>query len=393
MDKKNLTWQIYLGLEEEVINLSKYVLFSDTTTKYDFHRKRVHTVDNPHLLETYSPHIADLLVRCCVEIEALAKELYTANGGSKQTDSKDTFFDTDCLDYLNNQWQIGEKVVYVSNPYFNFEKDENRVLIPLHNAEKRSKTYWTKAYQAVKHNRYNSLYMGNIKALLQAMGALYLLNIYHRDISLNSKYFEYNNLDMSFGSKIFSIALPHEDYLINVINGTVYTEILKGKKSPYIIKFSDNSYKKIHESKNSSFQKIREYLISQKELNEPDFLLQLQKRNEEVSKNPRDRLIMFWELGKYRINKKIPKDLPFEQRKALFISTPEWKGKIRMANNHLKENELTEENIQSEIDRAGTLAGMELETRFENIWMPFAFQEGYCDIVLDKNNVRYPELK
>lgn len=34
-------------------------------------------------LETFSPHIADLLVQCCVQIEAVSKELYFDNGGTK----------------------------------------------------------------------------------------------------------------------------------------------------------------------------------------------------------------------------------------------------------------------------------------------------------------------
>lgn len=52
-------------------------------------------------------------------------------------------------------------------------------LTPLKKADERSKTVWSKAYQAVKHDRYNSLYQGNIKALLHSEAALYLLNIYY----------------------------------------------------------------------------------------------------------------------------------------------------------------------------------------------------------------------
>ena len=75
-------------------------------------------------------HIADLLVRCAMEIEALSKELYWENGGTKVYDDlgvePQLFFDTDCLDYLNSIWDLSEKQVLVSSPRFNFERDERK---------------------------------------------------------------------------------------------------------------------------------------------------------------------------------------------------------------------------------------------------------------------------
>ena len=52
-------------------------------------------------LDVYSMKIADLLVRCAVEIESLSKELYWSNGGQKQYDlngnERKLYFDTDCI--------------------------------------------------------------------------------------------------------------------------------------------------------------------------------------------------------------------------------------------------------------------------------------------------------
>ena len=50
---------------------------------------------------------------------------------------------------------------------------------------------------------------------------------------------------------------------------------------------------------------------------------------------------------------------------------------------------ITEENIQAEIDLAGILAGMELEQVFDNEKMIKSFNEGYCELVLDKGDVKY----
>ena len=98
---------------------------------------------------------------------------------------------------------------------------------------------------------------------------------------------------------------------------------------------------------------------------------------------------IFCELCIYRINKKLPSTLPFNERKELFISSPEWNGKTRMQNNHLKESELTAENIQFEIDLAGKLAGFELQKKFYTPKIVKSVNEGYCELVLDKGNVKY----
>lgn len=52
-------------------------------------------------------HIADLIVRCAVEIESLSKELYCRWGIMEPVDSegnkRDLYFDTDCLALLEQR--------------------------------------------------------------------------------------------------------------------------------------------------------------------------------------------------------------------------------------------------------------------------------------------------
>ena len=105
-------------------------------------------------LETFSPHIADLLVRCCVQIEAISKELYHDEGGQKPRGSNSILFDEDCLKLIDIRWETHKKSVLVVAPFFNLIKEENTVLRPLKEAHKRQGTYWEKAYQAVKHDRF-----------------------------------------------------------------------------------------------------------------------------------------------------------------------------------------------------------------------------------------------
>ena len=70
----------------------------------------------------FSPYIADLLIRCCVQIEAISKELYYDNGGTKQRGDKNLFFDEDCLKLIDIKWAIHDKRVLVVAPFFNLTK-------------------------------------------------------------------------------------------------------------------------------------------------------------------------------------------------------------------------------------------------------------------------------
>ena len=123
MNKADLYWQVYLNLENEVLTLSKYVEFADNQTVVDKKTGQTKIVLIDSQLSTYSSHIADLLVRCCVEIEALSKELYFDNGGVKSRGVNDVYFDSDCIGLLNKKWNIGNKTVVISASNFNLSED------------------------------------------------------------------------------------------------------------------------------------------------------------------------------------------------------------------------------------------------------------------------------
>lgn len=146
MKEYNLYWSVYKNLEKEFLELTNFIHFSDDQ------------------LKVYSMHIADLIVRCSIEIESISKELYFELGGERNPldengDKRDLYFDTDCLDLLENKWHITKKNVIVSAPTVYFSNESNRVFTPLHKANKRgsSGSKWKQAYQAVKHDRKESL--------------------------------------------------------------------------------------------------------------------------------------------------------------------------------------------------------------------------------------------
>lgn len=264
MKKFNNFWPIYKNLEEETLQLTKYIQFSDDQ------------------LDVYSMHIADLIMRVAVEIEALSKELYKDNYGSDMFDEngkkRNLFFDTDCIKYLNDNWGICNREIMVSCSNFYFTKNENRIIKPLkranYNGDKSA--LWNRAYQAVKHDRRNNLMKGNIGNLIKSLGALYILNIYYRDDK-----FEYGTplapdkfFDNRLGSDIFSATFIDASKALIGADATD-ASILDDEKAKLdsalcIIKYTDEAWKNMHKA----FEDYNNSLL--KDLVEsPKFLQQL----------------------------------------------------------------------------------------------------------------------
>lgn len=74
MNKSEIFWQTYLNLEKEVLEVTKYIFVTDEIQLSS--KEGTQNAPCNSQLETFSPFIADLLVNCCVQIEAISKELY-----------------------------------------------------------------------------------------------------------------------------------------------------------------------------------------------------------------------------------------------------------------------------------------------------------------------------
>lgn len=217
----NLYWPIYKNIENELILLSNQIHFDDKQ------------------LNVYSIKISELLIRCAVEIEAISKDLFFRVGGTVPPDGT-LYFDTHCLQLLEERWLLSRKTLILSASNFYFENRENRIITPLLNANRRGKCDWKKAYQAVKHNRTNDLQQGNIKNLLKALGALFILNIYYKNIVYNLERDNTGtNFIMSLGSDIFNIKLHRwagYDGNHNYIKKNDFEECM------YIVKETDKTF-------------------------------------------------------------------------------------------------------------------------------------------------------
>lgn len=374
MKKSELFWQTYLNLEKEAIDLSKYIFFTDT--KITTSGNGIVAQSYNAQLEAFSPYIADLLVRCCVQIEVISKELYFDNGGSKCREDRDIYFDEDCLKLVDMKWQTHKKVVMVTAPSFDFTKEENYILRPLREAHKRQGTYWERAYQAVKHDRYSSLYKGNVKAFLNALAALYLLNIYYRNDSWTIKYCDIATIDFSLGSTIFSVKRP-------TLGQIWYDNNPKGSDSPFIIKYKDEDFRRIEKMQQEDNKALHNYWNSQPEQQEEAFQEYLICEIDLAKNDPTHTTAALQLLSKYRLRKKISRNLPFSERKSILLSSEEWKNVKEMNPDLVHENDISEETIDHEIEHIGTLEGIFLEKRIKRFqWIPYATNRATCEIYI-----------
>lgn len=361
MKKSDIFWQTYLNLESSLVDLGKYVLISDVSSSEGWRNQ----------LDVFSPYIADLLVSCCVQIESISKELYFNLGGTKERGSVDLYFDEDCLKLVDITWNVSRKVVHVVSPIFYLTKEENKVLHPLKNSGKRKGIYWEKAYQAVKHDRYESMPKGNIRALIGAMSALYLLNIYYRNDSWLTNCGALSSFDWSMGSSVFSILPPSTDRLWYG-NEPIISD------SPFVASFTDEGYSRIKRIQDKEKEAIHDYLLNQPEMNDPEFLKWMQ----EVKSQNKDANVGV-ELAIYRINKNIPSTLSFEEKKNLLLKSQEWALQMTRDEKSYKADELNDDNIQSIIEDCGRFFGlikMRSIQKFE--WVPLVMDEKICKVYI-----------
>ena len=236
----NLYWPVYKRLENEVLECANYIFFSDNQ------------------LKVHSLVIGNLIVRCAIEIESLAKELYVREGGNpdlldEEGKKRDLYFDTDCLEFLNQKWNICEKKVSISSTDMFFE--EFRELKPLKKSNKRgtSGSKWKQAYQNIKHDRVNQIKkFANVENLMNALAALFILNIYYSDEDFwteepMSKKREYREDIFSSIFTVKRVDATHITMAVEMGDGGISDlnsdDVLE---SIYIEKFTDMAFENIH---------------------------------------------------------------------------------------------------------------------------------------------------
>ncbi|GEM_PF-4072313 len=187
----NLYFPVYKQIETEVIGLASSIYFADDQ------------------LSVYSLKIAELILRCAVEIESLVKDIYRNN--IKEEPEKPGA----CLKWMDDNWKISNKEVFIVSPVFHI--DSFRVIKPFDYKDKSPEDFYS-SYCAIKHDREKNLSKANLNTLIRSLAALYILNIYF----LGERFYlgedqHASKLDKSAGSQVFVFSVAPSPY------NTLYT--------------------------------------------------------------------------------------------------------------------------------------------------------------------------
>lgn len=188
----NISWLVYLNLENELKECFNYVYFND----------------NDNQLKVYSNKFADILLRASIEIETLMKELYRRNGGTRLTNR--IKYDDECLSHLEAIFALSKKVVIISYPFYDFKNEDSQLIHPFSHFCMTDSNEWNKSYQEIKHDKLKNYKKGNLKNALRSLAALYLLNVYFKDEKYTLKYPDVDKFDNRFGSSLFSLRKPSD---------------------------------------------------------------------------------------------------------------------------------------------------------------------------------------
>ena len=148
MDNKIYYYKtIYEEIEEEIIFLTKSILFCDEQ------------------LNVYSSKIASLILRCGAEVEALYKDIYKEEISTEIPASFGL-----CVKSVSEKYLLEQKKVHISNIGIFFNKQENKLFCPF-----KSGNYFYDSFCALKHDLGSNIYKANIKTLLMVAAAMFIL--------------------------------------------------------------------------------------------------------------------------------------------------------------------------------------------------------------------------
>lgn len=224
-ENKNSFWPEYKNLEQQVLELAKHVCFCDEQ------------------VNVFSRANSNLILQIASEIESISKELYrryteenksadeqiidqgvpeqsSSTDGKQDQSDEDVCekqqgrklnkpFDFCCLKKLDREWYLTYKEISVTgvNFYFSEKFQSFAPLTNVYSKDKSCKCQWKEAYNALKHDNRACIKNATIGNLMSALGALFVLNLYYRDLN-NSDYKFYLNgelFDSRVGSEIFSV--------------------------------------------------------------------------------------------------------------------------------------------------------------------------------------------
>lgn len=278
-ENKNSFWPEYKNLEKQVLDLTNHVCFCDEQ------------------VNVFSRENSNLILQIGSEIESISKELYrryildnkdkddkstgknTGNCQQQEVNLDDVNFDFKCLRELDAKLHLTKKEVCITGANFYFRnslyrfcplsgvyepcivksKKQNKSDIKNDSecltdskGRKKYKCKWKGAYVYLKHNNRANIDLATIRNLMSSLGALFVLNLYYRDLNCDDYkfYLKGDLFDSRVGSEIFSVNCYEVPTLIrgiemgdHSIDGISQDELAK---AIYIKKYDDESMKFMH---------------------------------------------------------------------------------------------------------------------------------------------------
>ena len=247
---ENYYLPIYQQIEREVIDLMASIFFSDEQ------------------ITVYSLKIADLIIRCSIEVESIAKDIYRRDKG-KEPDKPGTAFK-----YLENTWTVSRKALRVVSPYTHFKSTFHPSFAPFGYEDKSPDDYFS-TYNAIKHDRVKNIAKANINILIRVLGALYILNLYYRNERFSLDEDRYGSkINTSLVSEIFAFSVAPLDDIVKLTSQETIDPItcvyrIVRRESEYAFKVlceehsgEQHSWEIINIS--DKFQKIAKSFVGQK---------------------------------------------------------------------------------------------------------------------------------
>ena len=251
VNKSNLFWTVYKKLEKDVLDLTYYIHFSDEENEYKVKKEESKEDEDEQYkhkqLWTYSNQIADILIAISTQIEALFIESYKKEFNTKKLPDKINKL----IAEMDKKWNLSEKQVKIisKNMYFTDKNGFGSEFAPMGYKDNDENDYYS-AYCAVKHNRANALYKANINALVRALAALFILNVYYsfEEVEIDNV----SELDFTLGSDVFIVKFSQNKYSLNDIlivsedveylqKISAYADSLPDFDSGKFLEFTDNA--------------------------------------------------------------------------------------------------------------------------------------------------------
>ncbi len=218
--------------------------------------------------------------------------------------------------------------------------------------------------------------MGTIRSAYYSLAALYLLNIYMKNVNIRISYKNISNFDYTFSSNIFSVDKPIDNKML------WYKNEAEHSSSPLIYKYTELAEKVLKEKQEEDEKNRTDWIKAQPEFLDVDF----NKKVEEERENPLSEK-KNWNYIEFIVDKRMRDEImssdKFEEQKNKLIRTKGWKRYLY--NNKKIDNEIiTKDNINEMITNAVIQEYISLIHSFRTSGWEDLIEIYTCNLKIDK---------